>query len=349
MSKRAYHRSTGTEAPTIPNSTFKLPYDDNSVEYLRVAKYTNHLRSHKEELSYEEFMKEWKRAVKDYKAAKTSRKEEEDKQVPDTEPRSKSRSPKRSPSSANLTQKRARQRSMDPADSSGESEYEQDPVNESDSSSSGEEGDEQRRKSSSTADISPHEKMALDEESDDEEFFDGIENQNAQNARNSTAGKKGKRGTGKGAKGTGAKGKVKGGKSQSRSSRAGLQFPVGRIARFLRKSAKDAGRISPSAPVYLAAVLEYLAAEMLELSGNAARDNKRTRIKERHLQLAVRNDEELNKLLGGVTIAGGGVLPNIHNVLLSKKRPKKDEESTKTGTSTHSSKSPESLPRSPEY
>ena len=59
------------------------------------------------------------------------------------------------------------------------------------------------------------------------------------------------------------------------------------------------------------AVLEYLAAEVLELAGNAARDNKKTRIVPRHIQLAVRNDEELSKLLSGVTIAAGGVLPNI--------------------------------------
>ncbi|CAL2044654.1 unnamed protein product [Caenorhabditis brenneri] len=111
--------------------------------------------------------------------------------------------------------------------------------------------------------------------------------------------------------GRGKGGKAKtGGKAKSRSSRAGLQFPVGRLHRILRKG-NYAQRVGAGAPVYLAAVLEYLAAEVLELAGNAARDNKKTRIAPRHLQLAVRNDEELNKLLAGVTIAQGGVLPNI--------------------------------------
>ena len=121
--------------------------------------------------------------------------------------------------------------------------------------------------------------------------------------------------------GRGKGGKAKA-KSKTRSFRAGLQFPVGRVHRYLRRG-NFAERIGAGAPVYLAAVLEYLSAEILELAGNAARDNKKSRIIPRHLQLAVRNDEELNKLLSGVTIASGGVLPNIQAVLLPKKAEKK--------------------------
>ncbi|KAI6692527.1 hypothetical protein NL676_020237 [Syzygium grande] len=130
-----------------------------------------------------------------------------------------------------------------------------------------------------------------------------------------------KEGGGGGGGGKGGRGKPKSSKSVSRSQKAGLQFPVGRIARFL-KAGKYAERVGAGAPVYLSAVLEYLAAEVLELAGNAARDNKKNRIVPRHIQLAVRNDEELSKLLGSVTIANGGVLPNIHQTLLPKKMGK---------------------------
>ena len=59
-------------------------------------------------------------------------------------------------------------------------------------------------------------------------------------------------------------------------------------------------------------VMEYLAAKILEIAGNAVRDNKKSCIIPRHLQLAIKNDEELNKLLARlVTIAEGAVLPNI--------------------------------------
>ncbi|TXT15692.1 hypothetical protein VHUM_00195 [Vanrija humicola] len=107
-------------------------------------------------------------------------------------------------------------------------------------------------------------------------------------------------------------------KSSSRSARAGLQFPVGRIHRLLKKG-NYAQRVGSGAPVYQAAVLEYLVAEVLELAGNAARDNKKSRIVPRHIQLAVRNDEELNKLLGHVLISQGGVIPNILPELLPAK------------------------------
>ena len=125
-------------------------------------------------------------------------------------------------------------------------------------------------------------------------------------------------------KGKGGRGKT-GAKAQSRSSRAGLQFPVGRIGRYL-KNGKYAERVGAGAPVYLAAVLEYLAAEVLELAGNAAKDNKKTRIIPRHIQLAVRNDEELNKLMANTTIASGGVLPNIQPALLPSKGKEEKEE-----------------------
>jgi|UniRef100_A0ACD5V8W8 histone H2A len=113
-------------------------------------------------------------------------------------------------------------------------------------------------------------------------------------------------------------------KAVTRSVKAGLQFPVGRIGRFLKKG-RYAQRVGSGAPVYLAAVLEYLAAEVLELAGNAAKDNKKSRIVPRHLLLAIRNDQELGKLLAGVTIAHGGVLPNIQSVLLPKKAAEKAE------------------------
>ncbi|XP_039114289.1 LOW QUALITY PROTEIN: histone H2A, sperm-like [Dioscorea cayenensis subsp. rotundata] len=107
-------------------------------------------------------------------------------------------------------------------------------------------------------------------------------------------------------------------KRVSKSVKSGLQFPVGRIGRLLKKG-RYAQRIGRGTPVYIAAVLEYLASEVLELAGNAVKDDKKARIIPRHLMLAVRNDEELNNLLKGVTIAEGGRPPFVVDVLLPKK------------------------------
>ncbi|KAF7798668.1 hypothetical protein EIP86_009892 [Pleurotus ostreatoroseus] len=132
-------------------------------------------------------------------------------------------------------------------------------------------------------------------------------------------------GKGKAGKSSSGKAGAEGSKSQSRSAKAGLQFPVGRVHRLLKKG-NYAQRVGAGAPVYLAAVLEYLAAEILELAGNAARDNKKQRIVPRHLQLAIRNDEELNKLLGDVVISQGGVVPHIDPALLPSKSSKGKKE-----------------------
>lgn len=111
-----------------------------------------------------------------------------------------------------------------------------------------------------------------------------------------------------------------GNKKQTQSSRAGIHFPVGRILKYLKKG-QYASRIRKDAAVYMAAALEYLVAEVMELAGEAAKENKRTRITPRHITLAVRNDEELNELWKGVIISEGGVLPHIHQVLLPQKTP----------------------------
>lgn len=108
-------------------------------------------------------------------------------------------------------------------------------------------------------------------------------------------------------------------KATSRSAKAGVIFPVGRFHRYLRNGTHHQ-RIGAGAPVYMAAVIEYLTAEILELAGNAARDNKKGRVTPRHILLAVANDEELHLLLKNVTIASGGVLPRIQPELLAKKK-----------------------------
>jgi histone H3/H4 len=120
--------------------------------------------------------------------------------------------------------------------------------------------------------------------------------------------------------------------TESRSFRAGLQFPIGRVERMIRQGSYSK-RVSSGAPVYLAAVLEYITAEILELAGNSARDAKRARIIPRNIAIAIMNDEDLSKLLKETTIASGGVIPNIHSSLIPKsKKSKKSDSSASTAS-----------------
>jgi histone H2A len=117
-------------------------------------------------------------------------------------------------------------------------------------------------------------------------------------------------------------GKKHAGDSHSKAFRAGLQFAVSRVREQLFSQIGGRSRKTDGAGVYMAAVVEYLVAEVLELAGNASRDNRRTRVIPRHIALAIMNDEELNMLVNGrgkrTVIPYGGVLPNIHAVLLPK-------------------------------
>jgi len=119
--------------------------------------------------------------------------------------------------------------------------------------------------------------------------------------------------------------------ANSRSKKAGLMFPVGTIDRKL-KDMDIAKRVGAGAPVFLAAVLEYLTAEVLELAGDHAKDDpkaggkksdekKKTRILPRHIATAIHKDEELSKYMGKTTIAQGGYNPNLPNIALPQHRP----------------------------
>jgi histone H2A len=102
----------------------------------------------------------------------------------------------------------------------------------------------------------------------------------------------------------------------NKSARAGLQFAVPRVARFM-KQGRYAERIGGGAPVYLASALQYICSEIVELAGNEAERAKKQRIKPRHVMLAIRADPELNKLLGkNADFMNTGVAPHICKEIL---------------------------------
>jgi histone H2A len=111
----------------------------------------------------------------------------------------------------------------------------------------------------------------------------------------------------------------------SRQNKSNIIFPPSIVEKFLRNFGTSKLMITSLAPVFLAAVLEYITYEIIDLASITAKDNKRVRITIRDLEVVIRCDVELNKLFNklNASFLGGGVLPFIHSSLLNKKKKKK--------------------------
>lgn len=122
----------------------------------------------------------------------------------------------------------------------------------------------------------------------------------------------------------------------SMSKRARLILPCSRILRHMKKrdtskrvqrgklwnifprlieSSCNFQKISAAA-VHLAASLEYLVFEVLELAGNEANFARKRRINSRHILLSIRHDIELNEMMKDVIIPDGGVVEKVIKLLI---------------------------------
>jgi histone H3/H4 len=106
----------------------------------------------------------------------------------------------------------------------------------------------------------------------------------------------------------------------SRQNKANIIFPPSIAEKFLRNFGNTKVMVTSTAPIFFAAVLEYLCYEILDLSSIYCKDDKRARITVRDMEISIRNDCELNNLFIKLNISflGGGVIPFIHSSMLKK-------------------------------
>jgi len=112
----------------------------------------------------------------------------------------------------------------------------------------------------------------------------------------------------------------------SASTRADTLFPVGRLNRMI-KQGRYSDRVGSSAGAFMAAALEYITAEILELAGDLCQQDKKKTLMPRHINLGIRSDEELSKLVGNIQITEGGMKHYVHEALLPAKKLKAAQES----------------------
>ena len=108
-------------------------------------------------------------------------------------------------------------------------------------------------------------------------------------------------------------------KAVSTATRADLLFAVPRVTKLMRRD-RLAGTVGRSSGLVMAAVMEYLTSEVLELAGNLCQEGRRHRIKPRDLMLAIANDEELSKVVSGAIFHESGVAPHVEPALLPQKK-----------------------------
>ena len=115
--------------------------------------------------------------------------------------------------------------------------------------------------------------------------------------------------------------KSRSGKSKgvSHSKKAGTMFPVGRLNRMI-KQGRYSARTGRSAGVFMAAVLEYVTAELLELAGNICLERKKKLITPKDINIGMRGDEELQKLMANASIAAGSNPTGVNEFLVPKKK-----------------------------
>merc|ERR1712139_343663 len=122
--------------------------------------------------------------------------------------------------------------------------------------------------------------------------------------------------------------KVSSGKRKvvSKSTKAGIKFPVARMTRYLRVQ-KQSGvkRVGATAGVFLAAAMEYVVAEIMNMAGENGKELKVKRIMPKHLLLAFRNDDELSQMTKGVTFPriAGQEKTEVHPALQGYKKIRK--------------------------
>ena len=107
----------------------------------------------------------------------------------------------------------------------------------------------------------------------------------------------------------------------SRSEKAGLVFSVSKTEKRLRKHLQGY-KISSNVPIYMTAVIEYISAEILDLSSMVTRHerNKHARITENHLYKAIQSHEPLCTLFKNIIIPNSGVIQDIKQSFLPKKK-----------------------------